>query len=102
MNNDLNKKVVQIEHVFSALAHTSRRHILLTLNFRGGRMTAGEIADRFSCSWPTTSRHLNILKNAGLISVIKEGRERYYKLECSYLLELVDEWFNWFRDEKSL
>jgi hypothetical protein len=43
--------------VFAALDNAARRQILMILHFRGDRMTAGEIADRFSCSWPTTSRH---------------------------------------------
>ena len=69
------------ESVFVALAHPSRRHILLTLQFRGGEMSAGEIAERFGCSWPTTTRHLNILREAELISVVRRGRERVYTLE---------------------
>ncbi len=85
-----------IERVFSALAHPSRRQILFTLHFRGGKMSAGDIAQRFSCSWPTTTRHLNILREAGLISVIKAGRERVYALERDRLTETVGDWLNWF------
>jgi DNA-binding transcriptional ArsR family regulator len=84
------------DRVFSALAHPSRRHILLTLMFRGGRMSAGEIAERFGCSWPTTTRHLNVLREAGLVSVERRGRERSYVLEASRLQHLVGEWLNWF------
>lgn len=39
-------------------------------------MTAGEIAERFSCTWPTTSRHLRVLESAGLVRVEKRGRAR--------------------------
>jgi DNA-binding transcriptional ArsR family regulator len=85
------------ERVFSALAHASRRYILLTLQFRGGEMSAGEIADRFGCSWPTTTRHLNILREAKLISVVKRGRERVYALEGEYLREVVGDWLAWFK-----
>jgi DNA-binding transcriptional ArsR family regulator len=81
------------ERVFSALSHPSRRHILLTLQFRGGEMSAGEIAERFGCSWPTTTRHLNILRAAGLISVVKRGRERVYALEREGLHAVVVDWF---------
>jgi DNA-binding transcriptional ArsR family regulator len=89
------------ERVFSALAHPSRRHILLTLQFRGGEMSAGEIADRFGCSWPTTTRHLNILREAKLISVVKHGRERVYALESEYLREVVGDWLAWFNPEQT-
>lgn len=58
-------------------------------------MSAGEIADRFSCSWPTTTRHLNVLKAAELISVIKRGRERVYALRYERL-GVVGEWLGWF------
>lgn len=86
----------EVEAVFAALAHPSRRHVLLLLQFRGGEMTAGEIAERFSCRWPTTSRHLRVLEGAGLVSVEAQGRERLYRLERDRLLEVTGEWFRWF------
>jgi len=87
------------EQVFAALAHASRRHILLTLHFRGGEMSAGEIAERFGCSWPTTTRHLNVLLEAGLISVEKRGRERVYALNDQRLRKVVGDWMSWFATE---
>jgi DNA-binding transcriptional ArsR family regulator len=63
------RELADVDEVFHALAHSSRRHVLLVLHFRGGRMTAGEIADRFACSWPTTTHHLRILEAAGLVRV---------------------------------
>jgi len=59
-------------------------------------MTAGAIADRFGCSWPTTTRHLNVLREAGLISVSRRGRERVYALEADLLKRVVGEWVAWF------
>ena len=82
--------------MFAALAHEQRRHILLTLHFRGGELSAGDIADRFACSWPTTTRHLRVLESAGLVSVDKRGRERFYKLETARLLEVAGGWLKWF------
>jgi DNA-binding transcriptional ArsR family regulator len=93
--------VAATEQVFGALAHASRRHILLTLLFRGGEMSAGEIAERFGCSWPTTTRHLNVLREAGLISVVRRGRERVYALERERLCGIVGDWLAWFKTEKS-
>jgi DNA-binding transcriptional ArsR family regulator len=85
-----------LDAVFAALAHPSRRQILLVLKLRGGAMTAGEIVERFSCKWPTTTRHLRALEDAGLITVRKEGRERLYQLNRTRLLDVVAGWLNWF------
>lgn len=82
----------ELEAVFAALAHASRRHILLVLHYRGGEMTAGDIADRFACSWPTTSRHLRILEAAGLVRVEKRGRERIYRLDRERLRGTTERW----------
>jgi DNA-binding transcriptional ArsR family regulator len=82
--------------VFAALAHPSRREILLVLNFRAGRMAAGEIAERFACRWPTTTRHLGVLEKAGLVRVEKKGRTRIYHL-CSDVLQVaLGDWLKWF------
>ena len=61
-------------------------------------MTAGAIAERFACAWPTTTRHLKVLVDAGLVSVERRGRERVYKLESERLLSVVGDWIGWFRE----
>jgi DNA-binding transcriptional ArsR family regulator len=86
----------QTAAIFSALAHPLRREILLVLNFRGGSMSAGEIAARFSCRWPTTTRHLRVLQQAGLVRVEKHGRRRMYELNAKLLQQLVGQWLSWF------
>jgi DNA-binding transcriptional ArsR family regulator len=48
-------------------------------------MTAGELAERFSHSWSTTTRHLQRLEVAGLVWVEKAGRERRYTLDAEHL-----------------
>jgi DNA-binding transcriptional ArsR family regulator len=90
------KELEDLEVVFRALAHASRRHILIVLNARGGSMTAGEIAGRFSCTWPTTSRHLRILEDAGLVRVDRRGREWIYVLETERIRAVVSGWLKWF------
>ncbi len=85
-----------LEQVFGALAHASRRHILIVLCFRGGRMTAGDIAERFQCSWPTTTRHLRVLEEAGLVTVEQSGRQRIYILNRERLRSVVGDWLGWF------
>ena len=70
----------KLDAVFGALSHHARRSILVVLHARGGVMSAGEIADRFRHSWPTTTRHLGVLERAGLLKVSKRGRYRFYAL----------------------
>ncbi len=91
-------ELAQTESVFDALAHTQRRQILLVLRFRGGEMTAGEIAERFACSWPTTTRHLRILERARLVRVKKRGRTRVYQLDRAKLCGTIGKWMHWFDD----
>src|SRR5271156_4828970 len=90
------RELEDLEVVFKALAHASRRHVLVVLNARGGAMTAGEIAKRFSCSWPTTSRHLRTLESAGLVRVDRHGREWIYSLESSRLHGVLGDWLGRF------
>ena len=93
--SDAEQELADTDAVFSALAHRQRRHILLVLHFRGGEMTAGEIAERFSCTWPTTSRHLKVLTEAGLIEVERRGRERVYRVRGDRVLGVTRDWLKW-------
>ena len=64
--------------VFRALADPTRRQILQDL--RDGELAAGEIASRFSISGPSISRHLTVLKAAGLVQERREANRIYYRL----------------------
>ncbi|MGW2211583.1 metalloregulator ArsR/SmtB family transcription factor [Streptomyces sp. NPDC001781] len=64
--------------VFRALADPTRRQILEDL--RGGELAAGEIAARFAISAPSISRHLGVLKGAGLVTERREGNRILYTL----------------------
>ena len=88
-------RLADYEAVFAALDSSARRQILMILHFRGDQMTSGEIADRFSCAWPTTSRHLRKLEDSGLVEVERSGREWIYKLNRARL-GVVSEWLAWF------
>jgi DNA-binding transcriptional ArsR family regulator len=81
-----------IDAVFSALDHPTRRHLLQVLAARDGTMTAGELSARFAHSWPTTTRHLNVLLGAELVSVDNAGRERHYRIERGRLGDVVELW----------
>lgn len=64
--------------VFEALAHPTRRQILQDL--KDGEMPAGEIAARFTTSGPTISRHLGVLRGAGLVTERRDGNRILYSL----------------------
>ena len=74
------------------LAHQSRRTALSVIHASGGEMTSGAIAGRFDCSWPTTSRHLRVLENAGLVTIALRGRERVYRLNSDRLHQVAGAW----------
>jgi len=87
-----------MDAVFGALAHRCRREILLALRSQNGRMAAGDIAQRFSHTWPTTTRHLRVLETAGLVRVERNGRERTYCLEMKPMTEITRTWLRWFEE----
>ena len=91
MGNECDRKQplssAQLDALFSAVSHPARRRILVSLHARGGAMTAGEIADRFKHSWPTTTRHLGVLDDAQLLQVQKQGRNRFYMLRPDALTQ---------------
>ena len=94
---DAKERLEELEAVFAALAHASRRQILLTIWFRGGVVSAGDIAKRFQHAWPTISKHLRVLEEAGLLTHEKQGRTRLYRLNHAKLAVARD-WFHWFEE----
>jgi len=78
--------------VFLALAHEARRHILLLLAHSGGELPSGYLAARFPHSWPTTTRHLKVLEDAGLVDVRREGRTSNYRLNRARLQLVLGDW----------
>jgi DNA-binding transcriptional ArsR family regulator len=90
-HRDSRPRVDAYESVFAALAHAARRRVLLTIYFNGGSMTAGEIASIFEHAWQTTTRHLQVLEAAGLLTHQKQGRRRIYRIQPKRL-ELVRDW----------
>lgn len=57
-------------------------------------MAARDIAARFQCTWPTTTRHLAVLLDAGLVEREKTGRESFYKLNRTRLRAVGVGWFD--------
>ncbi len=64
--------------IFAALAHPTRRQILQDL--KDGELAAGEIAARFKTSGPTISRHLGVLRQAGLVTERRDANRILYSL----------------------
>jgi DNA-binding transcriptional ArsR family regulator len=76
---------------FAAVADGRRRAILELL--RKGDRTAGEVAGAFGdVSWPAISRHLRLLREAGLVSEQRRGRERLYTLERARIRDIFGSW----------
>lgn len=73
--------------VFKALSDNTRREILKLLS--KGDMTAGEIADKFDMSKPSISKHLDILREAELVSSEKKGQYIIYSINTTVLQEVL-------------
>ena len=83
-----------MEAVLRAVADESRRTILETLT--GGPATAGDLAALLPIARPGVSRHLRVLREAGLVEVGREAQRRVYRLRPEPLAE-VDEWLGQYR-----
>jgi DNA-binding transcriptional ArsR family regulator len=83
-----------MEAALRALADQSRRTMLDTLT--GGPATAGELAALRPIARPGVSRHLRVLREAGLVEVRQEAQRRVYSLRLEPLAE-VDEWLGRYR-----
>lgn len=78
---------------FKALADPTRRQILELL--KAGPKSSGEIAEAFSSSWPTISRHLAVLRDAGLILAERDGQHIHYELDTTVVQDLVKHLLSW-------
>jgi DNA-binding transcriptional ArsR family regulator len=80
---------------FDALAEPARRQILELLRRR--ERSVGELVQRLKLSQPGVSKHLRVLREAGLVRVRPEGQRRWYGLRPEPLAEL-DEWLQPYRE----
>ena len=78
---------MSLQNTLKALSDPTRREILSML--KKGRLSAGEIVDRFSVSGAAVSRHLSVLKDADLIRDERDGKYIYYELNASVLEEIM-------------
>jgi DNA-binding transcriptional ArsR family regulator len=77
------------------LAEPSRREILDQL--RGGEQPVHELVRRLALSQPAVSKHLRVLREAGLVDVRPDGQRRLYRVRTEPLMEL-DEWLEPYRE----
>jgi DNA-binding transcriptional ArsR family regulator len=81
----------QNDAVFRAIADPTRREILRLL--RGGQQTVGGIAGNFRMSRPAVSKHLRLLRSAGLVDTRQEGTSRLCGLNAKPL-QAVNDWLH--------
>ncbi len=86
-----------MEAALKAIAGPRRRQILALV--RDGELAAGEIAAHFDVTRPAVSQHLNVLKEAGLVSERRNGTKRLYRARPEGLAELR-EFLEEFWDER--
>jgi len=84
-----------MDKIFKALASEPRRRILLHLIDEP--MTVGEIADNFEMATPSVSKHLALLKQAGLVRDQKQGQYVFYTLQSARLTGEIDAFLAQFR-----
>ena len=75
------------QQTMRALSDPNRREILERL--KSGRLSAGEISEKFPVSSAAISKHLSVLKDADLIRDAREGKFIYYELNTSVLEEVM-------------
>jgi DNA-binding transcriptional ArsR family regulator len=88
---------LQESDVFHAIAHPARRAILVRL--KGGERAASDLAAPFDMTFAAISQHLKVLEEAELVSVRRDGRQRFYKLEPKPLggvVSWIDEFAGYF------
>ena len=78
---------LSMQNTLKALADPIRREILNML--KNGKMTAGEIADRFDVTMASVSRHLSVLKDADLIRDTRDGKFIIYEINTSVLEDVM-------------
>jgi len=74
---------------FAVLAEPTRREILDLL--RDGERSVGDLVDRLAISQPAVSKHLRVLRDAGLVDVRADAQRRLYRVRPQPLAE-IDEW----------
>jgi ArsR family transcriptional regulator, arsenate/arsenite/antimonite-responsive transcriptional repressor len=84
-----------LSKTFNALADPSRQKIIALL--KKSDLAAGEIGTNFNFTAPTLSHHLAVLKDAGLVSVRRDGQMQIYSLNLSVFEEVAESLIKFFK-----
>lgn len=87
-----------MQAAFKALSDPTRREILKLL--RNGPKTSGELAEKFPSAWATISRHLAVLRDAGLILSERNGQQIVYELNTTVFEDVINHLMEWTRPSK--
>lgn len=86
--NSYNTKLYEARaDIIKSLAHPSRLFIIDMLNSRP--RTVGELTEMIGSDISTVSKHLSVLKNAGIVDDEKKGTTVFYSLKCPCILEFI-------------
>ena len=85
-----------MESVFHAVADPTRRHILERLR-RAGPLSIKQLAEPLPMSRQAVTKHLNVLRDSGLVRVRRAGRQRLHQLDAGPLRQ-VDDWLKPYAD----
>ncbi len=82
-----------MDEVFKALADSSRRKLLDSLNAKGGQ-TLGELCSVLDMARQSVSKHLSVLEASNLVTTVWRGREKLHYLNAAPISEISDRWIN--------
>jgi len=74
--------------VFKALGHSTRLRIVEKL--ADGEQCVCVLLEMFDIDMSTLSRHLSVLKNAGIVTDERRGKNIYYSLKCPCILDMIE------------
>ena len=83
-------EAAQLDRAFHALADESRRAMVVRLS--RGVASVSELAAPLDMSLPSVMQHLDVLQDAGLVTVRREGRYKFHHLDTTPLREIASRW----------
>lgn len=93
MYNEVMPRASTTSDAFNAIAEPRRRHILELI--AGDERSVGEIADALAMGQPSVSKHLQVLRDVGLVHMRRAGRQTLYRVNAE-TLRTVHEWCGMF------
>ena len=88
-----------MDHVFKALADSSRRELLDRLHKHNGQ-TLGQLCEHLDMSRQAVTKHLAILEAANLVATIRRGREKLHYLNPVPIHEVAERWIHKFQRDR--